>query len=374
HRVVRFEVRDTGIGIDPENRLLLFERFSQIDGGTNRRYQGAGLGLAAARHLVETLGGLIDVDSVPGSGSTFWFTIPFPKQTAPRKPVASSDLEFAGKRVLLIDAVPTSARMIRHYLEDVWEMRVERASTAAEAFALLRRDALADPIRVVFYDALPDCDALAFAREIRTDPSLGSTSVVHLLSSSDVVNRAKMREAGISAYLTKPAGQSELSDALAVALAQDAIPLARRAEQPPPARETKPLSAEQRKSVRVLLVEDNFLNAKLTMQQLQKLGFHADSVGNGQEAIEAVEKNRYHVVLMDCQMPIVDGYEATMEIRRQEKAQKLTPLRIIAMTANALEGDREKCLAAGMDDYLSKPTRADDLDAALCRSAAASVS
>ena len=366
HRVIRFEVRDSGIGISSEDRLLLFEKFSQVEGQSTRRYQGAGLGLATARHLVEMLGGLIDVDSNPGAGSTFWFTIPFPKQALGRNPIASSDLDFKGKRVLLIDRTPTSHKIIRHYLESAWEMRVDAAGSAAEALALLQSVAATDPVRVVIYEALPGIDAVAFAGQIRSDERFRSTNLVYLAGTTEVINRATMREAGISASVAKPVGQGEMFDALAVALAQDAIQLARPA-QPVAAPAPVVVSAAQRKSIRVLLAEDNFLNAKLTMQLLQKLGYEADSVPNGEEAIEAVATDAYHVILMDCQMPVCDGYQATIEIRRREREHGIAPRRIIAMTANALAGDREKCLAAGMDDYLSKPTRSDDLDKALAR-------
>ena len=367
HRVVRFEVKDTGIGISEEDRLLLFEKFSQVEGSSTRKYQGAGLGLATARQLVETLGGLIDVDSAPGQGSTFWFTIPFPKQTSARKPIASSELEFKGKRVLLVDQFPTSRKIVRHYLESTWEMQVDEASNATETLQALRR-AAGDPYRVLIYDAMPDLDPISFAREIRSDPSLGGTGLVHLLNAGAPLNREAMRDAGINAAVSKPVGQGELFDALTVALAHDALTLARPAAQPSDSRPApKNVSPEMRKSVKVLLAEDNFLNAKLTLSQLSKLGYVADSVPNGKEAIEAVAKNDYKIVLMDCQMPVCDGYQATIEIRRWEKERGVKPRRIIAMTANALEGDREKCLAAGMDDYLAKPTKHEELETALAR-------
>lgn len=363
HRVIRFEVRDTGIGVSDEDRLLLFERFSQIEATSTRRFQGVGLGLATARQLVETMGGLMDVDSEPGKGSTFWFTVPMPKHARDRRPVASSDLELKKKRVLLVDQQPTSRKVVRHYLEATWEMRVDGASSAAEALDMLRREAASDPYRVVVYDV----DAIGFAREVRGDRTLAGTSLVHLANVGDVLDEEAMRGAGINAYTFKPVGQTELFDAVVLALAHDAIPLARAAGQPDDSR-ARPADVpmELRKSVRVLLAEDNFLNMKLTMSQLQKLGYVADSVANGKEVLEALKKNAYDIILMDCQMPIVDGYQATLEIRRLEKADGKRR-RIIAMTANALEGDREKCLAAGMDDYLAKPTRAEDLEAALAR-------
>jgi CheY-like chemotaxis protein len=365
HRVVRFEVRDTGIGISDEDRLLLFEKFSQIEASSTRRFSGVGLGLATARHLVETMGGLIDVESTPGAGSTFWFTVPFAKETAAR-PIASSDLSFQGKRVLVVDGVLTHRKVVRHYLETTWEMRVDAAEKAAEALAMLRRAAAAgDPYRVMIYDT----DDVALAREIRADQSIAGTRLILMTKDNEPVHEERLREAGVQAYVAKPVGQPELFDALTIALAKDALPLSRplsgrwRAVQLPP----PPVPPEKRKSVRVLLVEDNFLNMKLTMSQLTKLGYIADSVSNGKEALESVAAGDYDIIVMDCQMPIMDGYEATMELRKRDEASGRRRRRIIAMTANALEGDREKCLAAGMDDYLSKPTKQDELEVALAR-------
>ncbi|HJW94501.1 MAG TPA: response regulator [Thermoanaerobaculia bacterium] len=369
HRVIRFEIRDTGPGISAEDRLLLFERFSQIEASSTRRFGGVGLGLATARQLVETMGGLIDVDSTEGVGSNFWFTIPFPKQLGARKPIASSDLDFKGKRVLLVDHYPTSRQIVRHYLQTTWEMRVDVAETAEDVLAMLKRDAAADPFRVVLFDDMPDMEPLAFAREVQAREEMGGTSLIYLAANSRNTNEERLRDAGVHAFAAKPVGQGELFDALTLALAHDAIPLARPVSS---ARTSSPayVPPEQRKSIRVLLAEDNFLNRKLTMSQLEKLGYVADSVGNGKEAVEAVTRESYDVILMDCQMPVMDGYEATMEIRRRDSKDG-RKRRIIAMTANALEGDREKCLAAGMDDYLAKPTRHEDLEKALARAFAA---
>ncbi len=366
HRVVRFEVQDSGIGVSEEDRLLLFEKFSQIDGSQSRRFQGAGLGLATARQLVETMGGLIDVDSKVGQGSTFWFTIPFPKSHGQR-PIASSDLEFKGKRVLLVDAAPTSRKIVQHYLANTWEMRVSVADSAAAALSMLRDVREADPYRVVLFDNMPDLDAMSFAREVRADSRIADTSLIYLAPTGTEVNREQLRDAGVSAYASKPVGQGELFDAMTVALAREALPLTRSVGQTMATQGGPSIPAKVRKSVRLLLAEDNFLNMKLTMSQIQKLGYYADSVPNGKEAVEAVERGGYEIVLMDCQMPVLDGYQATIEIRRREKEEGRRPRRIIALTANALEGDREKCLAAGMDDYLSKPTKHDELELALAR-------
>ena len=306
------------------------------------------------------LGGVIDVESTPGIGSTFWFSIPFARQGGDRKPIVSSDLEFKGRRVVLIDQVPTTRRIVWHYLAERWEMRVDVARSAAETLALLRREAESgDPIRVVIYDAMPDLDPLVFAKTVRGDPAIGSVRLIHLVTGS--VKEQELRNAGVNAILTKPAGQGELFDALTIALAPDALAQQANFDTPVPV-----VTPEMRERVRVLLAEDNFLNRKLTTSQLEKLGYHVDSVANGREAVEAVSNDHYNVILMDCQMPVVDGYDATLAIRKLE-LNGARRHRIIAMTANALEGDREKCLAAGMDDYLSKPTKAEDLEAALAR-------
>ncbi|HEV8432191.1 MAG TPA: response regulator [Thermoanaerobaculia bacterium] len=367
HDVLRFEVRDTGIGIAEEDRLLLFERFSQIEGSSTRRFQGIGLGLAAARQLVEMMGGVIDAESAPGIGSTFWFSIPFARHEDDRKPIVSSDLDFKGKRVLLVDQTPTSRRVLRHYLADRWEMLVETNETAADALTLLKLAARTpEAFDIAIYDEMPDLDALAFTKRVRADPALASLRLVDLVSRT--VTESERRDAGVNAIVAKPPGPGELFDALTIALAPEALTLARSAMTQPvrPFTAIPVVTAEMRQRVRVLLAEDNFLNRKLTLSQLEKLGYRVDSVANGKEAVEAVAHERYDVILMDCQMPIVDGYEATLEIRKIER-NGAPKHRIIAMTANALEGDREKCLAAGMDDYLWKPTKAEDLESALAR-------
>ncbi|HEX3581535.1 MAG TPA: response regulator [Thermoanaerobaculia bacterium] len=367
HDVFRFEVRDTGIGIAEEDRLLLFERFSQVEGSSTRRFQGIGLGLATARQLVEMLGGIIDVESSPGIGSTFWFSVPFARHDDGRKPIVSSDLDFRGKRVLLVDQTPTSRRVMRHYLSDRWDMRVETTETAADALTLLKLGVRSpEAFDIAIYDAMPDLDPVTFTKRVRADPGLASLRLLHLVS--DTVSERELRDAGVNAIVTKPPAPGELFDALTIALAPEALTLARSAlAQPLRTGTTVPVvTAEMRKKIRVLLAEDNFLNRKLTLSQLEKLGYRVDSVANGKEAVEAVAHERYEVIVMDCQMPVVDGYEATLEIRKMER-NGAPRHRIIAMTANALEGDREKCLAAGMDDYLSKPTKAEDLESALAR-------
>jgi PAS domain S-box-containing protein len=366
HRVLRFDVQDSGIGIAAEDRLLLFEKFSQVEASSTRAYQGVGLGLATARQLVETMGGLMDVESKPGIGSTFWLSVPFAKQAVER-PIASSDLNFRGRRVLLVDGYPTSRRIVRHYLESTWEMRVDVADNAADALTALRVAAVAgDPYRIAMFDRMIDADEFQFSADVRRDAAIADTRLIYLVATNVNPDEERLRAVGVQAYLAKPVGQAELFDALTIALAHDAIPLARPA-MPPRAVDAPqlPIAPEQRAASRVLLVEDNFLNRKLTMSQLQKLGYPVDTVANGKEAVDAVAGTDYAIVLMDCQMPIMDGYEATMAIRKRDGNRHR---RIIALTANALQGEREKCYAAGMDDYLSKPTNHSELEVALARS------
>src|SRR5581483_3076769 len=256
HRVLRFEVRDTGPGISPEDRLLLFERFSQIDASSTRRFSGVGLGLATARQLVETMGGLIDVESTVGLGSTFWFTAPFPRQLGSRRPIASSDLEFRGKRVLLVDHYPTSKQIVRHYLETTWEMRVSEGENAEDVITAMRREAAAgDPFRLVLFDTMRDMDPLSFAREVGARKEIAGTSLVYLATDVREINQERLREAGIHAFIAKPVGQAELFDAITVALAHDAIPLVKLASPQPQEVHPAPreISAEERKSIRVLL-------------------------------------------------------------------------------------------------------------------------
>jgi PAS domain S-box-containing protein len=293
HDVFRFEVRDTGIGISEEDRLLLFERFSQVEGSSTRRFQGVGLGLAAARQLVDMMGGVIDVESSPGIGSTFWFSIPFARQSADRKPIISSDLDFKGKRVLLVDQTATSRRVTRHYLEERWQMRVDVTQTAAETIAALRREAASgDPFRAVIFDSMPDLDPIAFAKDVRSDAAIGSVRLLHTVSGT--ARETELREAGVNAIVSKPPGPGELFDGLTIAFASEALPLARsalsqqsRLDDPVPV-----VTSEMRNGIRVLLAEDNFLNRKLTMSQVEKMGYRVDAVANGKEAVEAVVNER----------------------------------------------------------------------------------
>lgn len=372
HLLVRFEVTDTGIGISEQEMSRLFQNFSQMDGSTTRQYGGVGLGLSTAKQLTELMGGVIGVESKAGKGSTFWFTVPFEKRAAARAIFETPRVSLPGIRVLVLDANETSRRLLQHYFNE-WQMRTATAQTGLELLSALRSAANSgDPFRVALFDMrMTRTDGLELAQAIKSDPLISSTAMVMLLNAGDRVDDSKLRSEGIAAYITKPVDQAELRDTMTAALARTSSVSARAqaaanvpAMAPPVATPTL-TTPRSPADLKILVAEDNHLNQKLVLSQLRKLGYNADAVFNGAEVIEALVRQPYDVIIMDCQMPTMDGYEATKEIRRREGSNKRT--RIIAMTAHALEGDREKCLAAGMDDYLAKPTKQEDLAAALTR-------
>ena len=359
--MIRFSVKDTGIGISEETQKKLFRAFTQADGSTTRKYGGTGLGLSISKQLVELMGGKIGVTSVPGKGSTFWFTASFAKQ--PADPVkALPHLESLDNlRVLIVDDNATNRTILSHQLSS-WGMVHDEAESGPQALDLMKAAAA----RGVAYDLavldflMPGMDGFALAEAIKSDPDISQVRLVLLTSAGERGDGARSSNAGISAYLSKPVRQSQLFDCLISVMSKSADEpevtkftssslVTKHALQ-----ETKNMSHKL-----ILLAEDNVVNQKVAVRQLQKLGYRCDTVANGREAIEALRRIPYDLVLMDCQMPEMDGYEATGEIRRKEVDPRHTP--IVAMTAHALEGDREKCLAAGMDDYITKPVRLEEL-------------
>jgi len=359
HDIVRFAVTDTGIGMDDETQGRLFTAFTQADSSTTRRFGGTGLGLAICRQLVDLMGGRIGVHSAPGKGSTFWFTLPLAKSDKQPRDRSEGLFSLEGLRVLIVDDNETNRHLLRHNLA-AWRMESDEAETASEAIDLLRQGVShGSPYDIALLDLMmPDVDGLTLARLIKADPSISETRLVLVTSGGARLDAEELSSTGIAASLAKPIKQSLLFDALA-----DVIGWSHLEE----VRVSAPAEAVTvlRPDLRLLVAEDNPVNQKLALRQLQRLVFTADAVADGKEAVEALKRIPYDVILMDCQMPEMDGFEATALIRSQEKEGEHTT--IIAMTANALHGDREKCLAAGMDDYISKPVTEKQLAATLAR-------
>jgi two-component system sensor histidine kinase/response regulator len=363
--VIRFTVSDTGIGISDAAQARLFQAFTQADGSTTRKYGGTGLGLAISKQLVELMGGQIGVNSELGKGSVFWFTASFAKQTrtvaAPAEVVSLENL-----RALIVDDNATNRKILSHQL-DSWGMLHGEVDSGISALTELRAKAAAGiPYNLAILDLImPGMDGFELARAIKSDPQLAGVHLVLLTSYGQRGDGTTAREAGVAAYLTKPVRQSQLFNCLRTVLNRPG----RQTHNPGPTPDlmTKHVLAENStmSNKLILLAEDNIVNQKVAVRQLLKLGYRADTAANGREAVEALTRTPYDLVLMDCQMPEMDGYEATAEIRRREGLSAHTP--IVAMTANALQGDRERCIAAGMDDYVSKPVKLDELERVLAR-------
>jgi signal transduction histidine kinase/CheY-like chemotaxis protein len=340
---VKFAIRDTGIGIDPDVRLQLFEPFRQADMSTTRRFGGTGLGLAISRQLVHLMKGQIGVESEPGFGSTFFFTVPFirSRTAATRKPL----IDLRGARILVVED-DHNAQEIFHRTLEAWGVHSDAAVDGDEALARMQvAESRGEPYDAVLVDyGLGESDGISVARSIREQPALKSIPLLMVTAHDDTARARIARAAGFVAYLVKPIAQSTLYDALS-----DAVHTR--------SREAEPLAASTvvaPRDERVLVVEDNQVNQRLAMRQLLRLGFTAESVANGREAVDAQARENYDLIFMDVQMPVMDGYEASAEIRRHEiRSRRHVP--IVAMTANALNEDRDACLAAGMDDYVSKP-------------------
>lgn len=353
HRLeLRFTVRDTGVGISTEQSSRLFTQFSQVDASTTRRYGGTGLGLAIAKQLSEMMDGDIGVESEPGRGSVFWFTARFEpggpvEEMSPNAPADGGVIQ--GARILIVDDNETNRQVLATQLQ-AWGARVDAAADGPEALHQLRQALLAgDAFSAAVVDMqMPGMDGIALARVVRSDPSFSRVRLVLLTSIGHLGDIARIRDAGFSGWLTKPARQADLYRSVASALSG----------RPPPAPAAPAgTSPEPRFSVdrRVLVVEDNPVNRLVALGMLQKFGVHAEVADSGAAALEALGRDRYDLVLMDVQMPGMDGFETTRRIRDAASGVRDRRVRIVAMTAHALRGDRERCLAAGMDDYLPKP-------------------
>ena len=336
-------VEDTGIGIAPEAQAKIFEHFSQADGSTTRQYGGTGLGLAIARRLLDLMGGRIRVASMPGRGATFSIDLRLPiARQAVAPPLATGRLE--GVRVLVVDDNQTNREILQQQLQG-WRMRVTCAASGPHALALI--DQAVSPFQMAILDMhMPRMDGLQLAREIQARPALADLRLMMLSSTYANADQDARQEAGILRYLNKPIRRADLLRVVTSVLAAEPTPPTVR--RVPPARHTGLLRGS------VLLVEDNPVNQAVAKAMLRKLGLSMRLASHGAEAVELVRGHDFDVVLMDCQMPVMDGFEATAAIRRLPDARRAA-LPIVALTANAMQGDAQKCLAAGMDAFLAKP-------------------
>jgi len=359
---IAFSVADTGIGIAPDAQYKLFQPFSQVDASTTRRYGGTGLGLAISKQLVELMGGTIGVESNEGQGAKFWFTLTFTKQAVvtPAPPLLPQH-KLSGLRLLIVNSHATNRKSVS-YPASAWGMLVEEADTATVALHMLYESvAQARPYHIAIVDMhLSDMDGEQLGRQIAAEPALSQTKLIMMTAVNQHRLSHRLPNLGFAAHLVKPMRQARLLSCLLAAI--DFQPSPSIAANPGmtdhPTKMLPPITISKGK-LKLLLVEDNAVNQKVVLKQLQSLGYEADAVGNGKEALELMARIQYHIVLMDCQMPVLDGYETTRSLRHLEDAQTHTI--IIAMTANAMQSDRDKCLSVGMDDYLSKPIRKSDL-------------
>jgi PAS domain S-box-containing protein len=346
--LLHFAVADTGIGIPADKQGLIFEAFAQAYSSTTRKYGGTGLGLTIASHLVEMMGGRIWVESEVGKGSSFHFTLGFGLAD---RPAEEPPADLRGLPVLVVDDCAASRRGLGDVLAE-WGWRPVLHESAGPALAELRQAAAAgEPFPLLLLDAhMPGMDGFALAEEVRRDPVLAGTALVMLTAAGQPGDVVRCRELGLGSYLMKPVTPAELLDALRAALRgppRDARPPG---PEPPPTR----------RRLRVLLTEDNPVNQKVAVRLLEKQGHAVVVAGNGREALAALGRQAFDLVLMDVQMPEMDGLEATALIRRQEQGSgRHVP--VVAMTAHAMKGDRERCLAAGMDGYVAKPVQVEDL-------------
>jgi PAS domain S-box-containing protein len=357
---LRFSVTDTGIGVPPEKQAMIFEAFSQADSTTTRRYGGTGLGLAISAQLVELMGGRISVESQPGRGSTFLFSMLFEVQQPGRETPPARWRTLTDLPVLIVDDNATNRRILEEVFTS-WQMRPLAVESGATALATLEKSLRASqPFAVALVDGyMPGMDGFAVAERISLDHRYADMKLVMLTSASRPQDVARCRKLGISAYLTKPIKQSELFDVIITAIGQT------EGEGPHAPKRSKRPRRTQR-SLRVLIAEDNQVNQLVAKRIFEKLGHQVTVVGNGREALSAVQTGNFDLVAMDVQMPEMDGLDATAAIRAWEKAAG-THTPILAMTAHAMKGDRERCLAAGMDGYTSKPIRIGDLEPAIAQ-------
>ncbi len=367
--MIEFAVSDTGIGISSEVQAMLFKPFSQADTSTTRKFGGTGLGLAICKQLVEQMGGAIGVDSTPGQGCTFHFTVRMAKQQAQSQERPSGKGSLLGRRLCIVDDNATNRKILEHHASQ-WGLRTASASDGFQALTLLKEAAASgQAFDIAILDLfMPQMDGFELARTIRADPDLTATRLVLLTSVGLRGQAERAKEAGVLAYLTKPVRRTHLYDCLSCIIELTPKPAGESVERTSGTRSSDMLvtrhvlkEAAVAAKIPILVADDNVVNQKVAACQLEKLGYRADVVANGLEAIEAISRIHYALILMDCQMPELDGFEATAAIRKAERDQKRPRVPIIAITAGAMKDDHQKCLDADMDDYLSKPIKKEDL-------------
>jgi PAS domain S-box-containing protein len=351
-----FTIQDTGIGIPKTKQHNIFDAFAQADGSMTREYGGTGLGLAISRQLVELMGGRIWVESKAGVGSTFHFTVRLKPQEGPEERPVSAELKnLKDLSVLVVDDNKTNRSILKEILAS-WHMNSTEVDSGKAALAIMKQAKKAGkPFSLALIDYfMPEMDGFTLAEKINKDPDLAGSTMIMLTSAAIRGDAARCRKLNISGYLIKPVKHSDLLDAIMLALGPAAV-----GEGPVPLI-TRHTMHESHKRLRILLAEDNIINQKVAVHMLDKSGHHVSVTNNGQEALQALKKDRYDLILMDVQMPKIGGFEATASIREKEKKTG-SHIPIIAMTAHAMKGDRERCLEAGMDDYISKPLKAEEL-------------
>ncbi len=355
HQELRIRVRDTGIGIPQPAQASLFQKFTQADASTTRRYGGTGLGLAICRQLVELMGGEIGIDSTAGSGSTFWFTLP--AEVAEAVESSAAPVDFAGRRVLIVDDLEMNRRVLESQLAG-WGAECSCVAGGRQALAVLEQELAAGRgfDAALIDHSMPDVDGAELGEMLHADLRFAGLKLILLTTGEHLGSARELLERGFSAYLTKPVVRSRLlRDAMCRALTPAGAVQPAKLASAAPASDTVRAAAAH--LIRVLVAEDNSVNQMVAVRLLERLGCRVDVAGNGAEAVQMATRLPYHLIFMDCHMPEMDGFDATAEIRRREAEVGRPPMPIVALTASVLQEDRDRCVSAGMNEIIGKPVQ-----------------